>query len=61
MDIDRVVAELIEERELIDRAISHLERLSSAISNRTPARLRVRISPGDRKAVPVEATRASLE
>ena len=61
MDIDRVLAELIEERELIDRAISHLERLSLAISGRTPARLTGRNNPGDRKPGPVQGSRASVD
>jgi hypothetical protein len=38
MDLDRVLAELIEERKLLDQAIANLERLSSKTEKGAPPR-----------------------
>ncbi|SPF45688.1 hypothetical protein SBA4_3410005 [Candidatus Sulfopaludibacter sp. SbA4] len=38
MDLDRVLAELIEERKLIDQAIANLERLSAKAGRSAPRR-----------------------
>jgi len=38
MDLDRVLAELIEERKLIDQAIANLERLSAKAGKSAPRR-----------------------
>lgn len=45
MDLDRVLADLIEERNLIDQAIASLERVSAKRGNRTPGRQPERTPP----------------
>lgn len=50
MDLDRVLAELLRERDLINEAIAHLERLptgTQSVSSRP--RGRARVSEPDRK------------
>lgn len=52
MDLDRVLAELLRERDLIDEAIAHLERLPAS----TPS---VSSRPRGRGREPQEKTRAA--
>lgn len=60
MDLDRVLAELLRERDLIDKAIAHLERFSTGtqgVSNRPRGRAHVD-TPKEKARV---ATSAALD
>ena len=61
MDLDKVVAELIEERNLIDRAIAHLERLSPKRSGRVQPPIGGRHHPQERKPDRAQASGSTVD